>query len=239
MELSSKFLNESLNIYLGKRDKFYYLLVADKSINRDNQLSELFGEEVKLQYYSPLNITEFIYCARFWKDKDSVNRFISYKKSNTYQIKEMNREEFINSIPDKSSVQISDERYIKNLELRNQEIKYSKVWSEYRSKYKCISAYEKVKSPQYWLPCKDCGLIPLAWEFNNGRSTACGCGKNEYVHHSIGAESIMSYVTRNNGSALGFNSEELRMNWNQWVKTGQDVFAEQKKSAKRWDKEIW
>ena len=54
------------------------------------------------------------------------------------------------------------------------------------------------------------------WEFNNGRSTACGCGKNEYDHHSIHAESIMSYVTRNDGSALGYNTSELRMNWNQW-----------------------
>jgi hypothetical protein len=67
------------------------------------------------------------------------------------------------------------------------------------------------------------------WEFNNGRSTACGCGKNEYDHHSIHAESIMSFVTRNNGSALGYNTSELRMNWNQWVKTGQDFFKEQKK----------
>ena len=114
-------------------------------------------------------------------------------------------------------------------------MKYSKVWEEYRKKYKAIEAYKKVNNPQFWLPCKGCGLIPLVWEFNNGRSTACGCGENEYRHHSIHAESIMSFVKRNNGSALGFISDELRMNWNQWVKTGQDVYKQMKES----NPEIW
>jgi hypothetical protein len=42
-------------------------------------------------------------------------------------------------------------------------------------------------------------------------------------------------VTRNNGSTLGHISDELRMNWNQWVKTGQDIFKEQKtKNDKLW-----
>jgi hypothetical protein len=45
----------------------------------------------------------------------------------------------------------------------------------------------------------------------------------------------MSFVTRNNGSALGYNSAELRMNWNQWVKTGQDFFKEMRLQNKK----IW
>ena len=227
--------NELLNIYFGKRDTFYYYEVGDKSVIRDNQLSELFGEEVKLVYYSVNGPTEFIYCAKFWKDKSAALRFLNTK--NNYQLREMNREEFIKSIPDKSDVGnlSNDERWIKNYTSKKQEMKYSKVWEEYRKKYKAIEAYKKVNNPQFWLPCNGCGLIPLVWEFNNGRSTACGCGENEYRHHSIHAESIMSFVKRNNGSALGFISDELRMNWNQWVKTGQDVYKQMKEN----NPEIW
>ena len=234
--------NELLNIYFGKRDTFYYYEVGDKSVIRDNQLSELFGEEVKLVYYSVNGPTEFIYCAKFWKDKSSALRFLntytlSDQIKNNYQLREMNREEFIKSIPDKSDVGnlSNDERWIKNYTSKKQEMKYSKVWEEYRKKYKAIEAYKKVNNPQFWLPCKECGLIPLVWEFNNGRSTACGCGENEDRHHSRHAESIMSFVKRNNGSALGFISDELRMNWNQWVKTGQDVYKQMKEN----NPEIW
>ena len=228
--------NELLNIYFGKRDTFYYYEVGDKSVIRDNQLSELFGEEVKLVYYSVNGPTEFIYCAKFWKDKSAALRFLNNRKLQ-HQLREMNREEFIKSIPDKSDVGnlSNDERWIKNYTSKKQEMKYSKVWEEYRKKYKAIEAYKKVNNPQFWLPCKNCGLIPLAWEFNNGRSTACGCGDNEYQHHSIQAESIMSWVKRHNGSASGFISEELRMNWNQWVKTGQDVYKQMKEN----NPEIW
>lgn len=88
-------------------------------------------------------------------------------------------------------------------------------------KYKCIDAYKIPKDTDQWLNCPNCGLKPLIWEFNNGRSTACGCGENIYRHFSIVAESIMSYVKRNNGSALGYNSHDLKNNWNHWVRTGE------------------
>jgi hypothetical protein len=39
----------------------------------------------------------------------------------------------------------------------------------------------------------------------------------------------MSYVKRNNGSALDYNSDELRINWNTWVKKQVNLF-ELKKS---------
>ena len=88
-------------------------------------------------------------------------------------------------------------------------------------KYKCISAYGIPKDVEDWLPCPNCELRPLTWEFNNGSSTACGCGENEYTHFSIHAESIMSFVSRNNGSALHY-PRRLRDNWNHWVNTGEE-----------------
>ena len=234
-------LSETHNIYCGRRDLFYCVEIADKSVIRDNQLSELLGEKVTKVYHSPFGATELIYSAKFWKDKDSVIRFINYKPMGNYHLVEMNREEFIDSIPDQTideNLELRNfhkETYLKNLKLKKQELEYHSVWKEYRKQYKCIDAYKKVKNAHYWLTCKDCGLIPLVWEFNNGRSTGCGCGENEYQHHSIHAESIMSYVKRNGGSALGYNSDELRMNWNQWVKTGQDIFKKQKQN----NPDIW
>ena len=101
-----------------------------------------------------------------------------------------------------------------------QEIRDIKI-SIVEGKYKCISAYKIPDKIEDWLPCPNCGLVPLVWEFNNGRSTACGCGENEYRHHSIYSESIMSHVTRHGGSALEYDSDKLRKNWNHWVKTGE------------------
>lgn len=62
--------------------------------------------------------------------------------------------------------------------------------------YKCINTYEKPENPMEWLPCPRCGLRPLVWEFDNGRSTACGCGTDGYCHWSVRAESIMSVIKR-------------------------------------------
>ena len=47
-------------------------------------------------------------------------------------------------------------------------------------KYKCISAYKIPDKVDEWLTCPNCNLKPLVWEYNNGRSTGCGCGENEY-----------------------------------------------------------
>jgi hypothetical protein len=89
--------------------------------------------------------------------------------------------------------------------------------------YKCISAYKIPRKPEEWLDCPNCGLKPLVWEFNNGRSTGCGCGENEYRHFSIHSESIMSWVSRHSGSALDYDSDKLRKNWNHWVETGEEI----------------
>jgi hypothetical protein len=108
--------------------------------------------------------------------------------------------------------------------ISEEEIKMMKrdiTLSMLEGKYKCISAYVIPKDFFMWEKCPNCNLYPLVWEFNNGRSTACGCGENEYRHFSIHAESVMSYISRNNASALNYDSNSLRKNWNHWVKTGE------------------
>ena len=95
--------------------------------------------------------------------------------------------------------------------------------------YICIDAY-KVAEGDY-SPCPNCGLIPRVWVFDNGRSTACGCGNNKYDHFSILAESISSFVHRNDGSVLGYDWDGLRKNWNKWVATGEVAFT---KSDGKW-----
>ena len=87
-------------------------------------------------------------------------------------------------------------------------------------KYKAISSYKVPDDVEHWDVCNTCGLKPIIWEFNNGRSTSCGCGRNEYDHFSIYAESIMSVVKRNHGSAMEYNSHELKTNWNIYQRTG-------------------
>ena len=46
-----------------------------------------------------------------------------------------------------------------------------------------------------WLVCPNCNLKPLVWEFNNGRSTACGCGENEYNHFLFG-QNLLKHKTQ-------------------------------------------
>lgn len=226
-------------LYHGRRDTFYYIELFDKSTSRDNKISELFGIEPTKRYRSFNDSTSKIYLAKFWKDESSAIRACRYKTGVTSFVKKMTQEEFIESIPDLNQIEDASEKthpnYIKNLKHKKDEIVYLENWILEREKYKAISSYKKVSKPQWWYPCKNCGLIPLVWEFDNGRSTACGCGENEYNHHSIRAESIMSYVKRHDGSASGYNSDELRMNWNQWVIAGQDIYNDMKKK----NSEIW
>jgi len=106
-----------------------------------------------------------------------------------------------------------------------------------RISYNCIEAYKEVEDPENWFNCPNCGLKPLVWSFDNGRSTGCGCGKNKYEHFSIHAESIMSIVKRsyNGTSAEKYNWDELRENWNEWVKNGSVIFEHAgKRTDGRW-----
>jgi hypothetical protein len=219
--LNSQLLNLSHNMYFGSRDKFYYVELSNTQIRRDNTISELFGEKPQKKYFSLTTPTKDIFLAKFWKDKHAVEIFTRGRIDST--IYELSREDFITLIPDPDSVGdwSKDARYEKNLLAKRKEINYQNKWQDFRKKYyKCIPAYIKVKNPNQWSPCTKCCLIPLVWEFNNGRSTACGCGENEYQHFSIWSESIMSYVKRNGGSALDYDSDKLRKNWNHWCRTG-------------------
>lgn len=93
--------------------------------------------------------------------------------------------------------------------------------------YKCTDVYKKPENPTEWLPCPRCGLRPLVWEFDNGRATACGCGTDCYSHWSVQAESIMSVIKRsdNGKSAEAYDIDELKNNWNHWVRTGEILFT--------------
>lgn len=216
--------------YFSKRDFFFYIKLNNKEINRDNKISNILGENANIELYLGDGVVDDISLARFWKDENSARKsmnnhfFINskLKKFDKSEVVKIDRKTFLKIIPD--TYEVKNHVTLKNSKLKEEESKYLNKWCLERKMYKAISAYIKVDQPYRWLPCKDCGLIPLIWEFNNGRNTACGCGENEYKHHSISAESIMSYVTRNNGSALNYNSDELRTNWNHWVKTGEDLF---------------
>ena len=170
----------SNQIYFEKLDKYYYLEFVDKSQVRDNLLSDLLGLENQRQYYQSqsFNPTSKIYLAKFWKDRDSALRAeYHFFKANvpgqpvgfvdTFKVVEIDQEEFINLIPDQVDEK-DNANYLRNIKNKRKEVKYLKEWREFRKKYKCTSAYKKVDKPHYWLPCKNCGLIPLVWEFDNG-----------------------------------------------------------------------
>jgi hypothetical protein len=107
------------------------------------------------------------------------------------------------------------------------------VYNKYlRSLYLCIDAYIEVRDVENWKECPICELKPLVWRFNNGNSTACGCGSSIYNHFSIRSESIMSHIKRHNGSAASYNSNELCDNWNEYATTGKIVFDYKKEYEK-------
>lgn len=113
-------------------------------------------------------------------------------------------------------------------EMRDQKTQINSVGlAMIEEEYKCIDAYEKPENPMEWLPCPRCGLRPLVWEFDNGRATACGCGTDCYSHWSVQAESIMSVIKRsdNGKSAEAYDIDELKNNWNHWVRTGEILFT--------------
>ena len=85
----------------------------------------------------------------------------------------------------------------------------------------CTSTY--TETDKTWDECPNCGLRPMQWCYDNGRSTGCGCGNNKYDHFSIYAESIMS-VYRRTGSTAEYDLDELRKNWNHWCRTGEILF---------------
>lgn len=235
--------------FTPNRPDFYCLKVTDIETNREERISQLFGEDYTIWYLGPNDSkVEEIFLARFWKCKKSAE-FAGFKIKNKvrdiiYEVLTFNREEFINLIPEIDhnglvNGQDGYNNYVmqRNLKLKRSEIHYLQIEKELLSKYKCIDSYKipDIVHWNEWLKCPNCNLRPLVWEFNNGSSTACGCGKNQYDHFSIHSESIMSYVSRNNGSALGYPRFGLRDNWNHWVKTGEILFDNKKeKDLGKW-----
>lgn len=93
-------------------------------------------------------------------------------------------------------------------------------------RYKCTDAYEELADSDGWLQCPNCGLKPRVWVFGNGRSTACGCGEDQYDHFSIHAESVVSVHMRTDGKKMTeYKGDGLRLNWNHWCRTGEELFV--------------
>lgn len=86
--------------------------------------------------------------------------------------------------------------------------------------YQAIGVYEDPPAEETWERCPRCHSLPKIWTFDNGRSTACKCGRSECDHWSIHAESILSFVKHNHGSCAGYDDDELRKNWNRYCATG-------------------
>lgn len=103
----------------------------------------------------------------------------------------------------------------------------------WRDAYCCYDHYEKPDGDwDKWLTCPECSLRPLVWRYDNGCSTACGCGKNGSFHLSIYAESINSFVARSDGSAFGYDGGDLRRNWNHYCLNGAILFDREEELEK-------
>ena len=99
--------------------------------------------------------------------------------------------------------------------------------------YDLIDDYVFSDDIDEWLSCPNCELKPKVWIFDNSRSTGCGCGER-YNHFSIYAESIMSYL-KNDNNTKKYRREDLKNNWNCWVKTGKILFQHaSKREDGRW-----
>jgi hypothetical protein len=105
------------------------------------------------------------------------------------------------------------------------EFLWARIWDS--EGYKSTSPYRRVENPELWEKCPGCKKIPIVWEFNNGRQTACGCGRNKYDHPSVHAESVLSVMknSKTGTSSADYDTDGLRKNWNHWVETGEHLFS--------------
>ncbi len=85
--------------------------------------------------------------------------------------------------------------------------------------YNLIESFKDVDDSDSWYSCPCCGLKPKVWAFDNGRYTGCGCATSMYKHFSVSAESIMSVHKRCDGNTSEYNSDQLRLNWNEYCAT--------------------
>ena len=137
---------------MTRGDNFFYLEVWNKSELRDSRISDILDEKVSETYYvngslrilSRVNRIEFVL---FWKNKSSAEDRIKSLKSArpndkyTYIIKSLNRQEFIDIIPDKISKDNKEyhkKYWMANKNLKNKEIEYLKKidnpWRDHKVK---------------------------------------------------------------------------------------------------------
>lgn len=83
---------------------------------------------------------------------------------------------------------------------------------------------EGLKSSEEWESCPRCLLKPKVWIFDNGREAGCGCHNDMYDHFRVGAECVASVVNRT-GGFVGYDSDDLRKNWNHYCRTGEFLFS--------------
>jgi hypothetical protein len=135
------------NYIQPRGDYFYYLEVWDKSLLRDSLISNILDEDSMKPYYvngsqRQLNRVNKIECALFWKNEGSAKHRIETLKwarpndDYKYVIKVLNREQFINIIPDEFKGNSIENIYWKlNSELKLKEINYQKK-IEHAEKFK-------------------------------------------------------------------------------------------------------
>jgi hypothetical protein len=103
----------------------------------------------------------------------------------------------------------------KDIKEKGIEKKYG--YDDYRWEYMSFDFYEIPEEPEKWNPCPECGLRPKIYEFDNGRFAHCICGESRYKHkHEVSAKPIGDYV-RETGGFSGFDRDELRRNWNNYI----------------------
>lgn len=84
--------------------------------------------------------------------------------------------------------------------------------------------YKEVSPNENWLACPKCGVIPRVWRFDNGCSVKCLCF-HKYDAGLVRAESINSCYSREK-SAMNYNRDTLRRNWNHYIETGEVIQLE-------------
>jgi hypothetical protein len=127
------------NNYIQPRgNHFYYIEVWDRSLLRDSVISDILGEDSLKPFYvngsqRQLNRVNKIQCALFWKTQGSAEYRIETLKRNRpnddckYLVKELNREEFIDIIPDDfKGNKFENTCWLTNVELKKREINYQK-----------------------------------------------------------------------------------------------------------------
>lgn len=121
-------------------DYFYYIEVWNKQALRDSKISNILGEKsIKPKYVNgslrQLNMVDKIEFSLFWKNESSAYYRIESLKRNRpkdkyhYIVKSMNRDEFIDIIPDKEpngNKYLIEVCWMKNKQLKEKEISYKR-----------------------------------------------------------------------------------------------------------------